>query len=59
MNVISMVRKIHFIPNPTISESALPHFAFSANDAAEFVRVSAFDQLNCPFNRYVGRGSQQ
>jgi hypothetical protein len=59
MNVISMMRKINFITNPMVRESSLPHFSFSGNDAAKFMRVSAFDQLNRALNRYVGSGSQQ
>jgi hypothetical protein len=59
MNVISMMRKVNFIANPMVREPALPHFSFSANDGAEFMRVSAFDQLNRALNRYVGSGSQQ
>ena len=57
MNVISMVHKVHFIPDSMVGESSLPDFAFSANDAAEFMGVSAFDQLNCPLYRYVACGS--
>jgi len=59
MNVISMVRKVHFIANPVIRESALPHLSFSANDAAEFMRISAFDQLDRALEGYVRVRSQQ
>jgi hypothetical protein len=38
-----MVHEIYFIPNPMIGETSFPDFAFSANDAAEFVRISALD----------------
>jgi hypothetical protein len=54
-----MVREIHFIANPMISESSFPDFPFSANNGAEFMRVRAFDQLDRAFEGYVIRRSQQ
>src|SRR5258708_28286661 len=60
MNVISMVHKVHFIANPVVRESSLPYLSFAANDAAEFVRVSAFDQLDRALKAYVtGRRQQE
>ncbi len=60
MNVISMVHKVHFIANPVVRESSLPYLSFAANDAAEFVRVSAFDQLDRALKGYVtGRRQQE
>ena len=59
MNVISMMRKVNFIANPMVREPALPYFSFSANDGAEFMRVSAFDQLNCALEGYAPGGRQQ
>ena len=59
MNVIPMMHEIHFIANPVIRESSLLHLSFSAEDAAEFMRVSAFDQLDRVLKGYVQRGSQQ
>jgi hypothetical protein len=54
-----MVHKIHFIPNPVICESSLPHLSFSANDVAKFMRVTAFDQLDRALEGYVRARSQQ
>jgi hypothetical protein len=59
MNVISMMHEIHFVANPVIGDTALPHLALSANDAPEFMGICAFDQLDCPLDCYVRRGSQQ
>jgi hypothetical protein len=59
MNIISMMDEIHFVANPMIGESSLPHFALSSDDAANFMRVRAFDQLDRAFDGYIGRRSQQ
>jgi hypothetical protein len=59
MNVISMMDEIHFVANPMIGESALPHLALPTNDSAQFMRICAFDQLNGPLDCHVHRGSQQ
>jgi hypothetical protein len=59
MNIILMMREIHFVANAVIGESSLPHFSLSANDPAEFVRICAFDQLNSPLDCHVQGGSQQ
>jgi hypothetical protein len=54
-----MMHEIPFVANPVIGESALPHLALSANDAPQFMGICAFDQLDCPLDCYVRRGSQQ
>jgi hypothetical protein len=59
MNVISMMHEIQFVANPVICKSSLPDLLISANDCPEFVRVGTFDQLDCAFDRYIQRGSQQ
>jgi hypothetical protein len=59
MNVISMMHVIDFIPNPVIRESALPNFLPSTDDAAEFMGVCAFDQLDRALDGYVDRRSQE
>jgi len=59
MNVILMMREIHFVADPVIGESSLPHFSLSANDSPEFMRTCAFDQLNSPLYCHVQGGSQQ
>ncbi len=59
MNVISMTPEIHFAANSMIGESPLPHLALATEDAPEFVRVRALDQLNSPLDRHVHGGSQQ
>jgi hypothetical protein len=46
MNVISMMHEINVVANPMIGESALPDFLIATDDAAEFMRVCAFDQLD-------------
>jgi hypothetical protein len=59
MNVISMMHEINLVANSVIGESPLLHLALSPNDAAEFMRVCAFNQLNGPLNGYVHSGSEQ
>ena len=59
MNVISMMHEIHAIPNPMIGETALPNLALSSENAAEFVRIGAFDQLDGTFDCHIDGGSQQ
>ena len=54
-----MMDEILLITNSMISESALPHFLATTDDAAEFMRVGAFDQLHSPLDGHVDRGSQQ
>ena len=54
-----MMDKILLIANSMISESTLPHFPATTDDAAEFMRVRAFDQLHSVLDGYVDRGSQQ
>ena len=53
------MHEIHFVADPVIGESSLPHFSPSANDSAEFMGISAFDQLNRPLDGHVQGGSQQ
>ena len=45
MNVISMMHEINLIANPMIGESAFPDFLLSTDDASEFMRVRALDQV--------------
>jgi hypothetical protein len=59
MNVISMMREIHFGANPMVSEPSLPDLLLSTDDSAEFMRIRALDQLDSPLNRHVTSGSQQ
>jgi hypothetical protein len=59
MNVISMMHEINVVPNPVIGESALPDLLIASNNAPEFVRVRAFDQLDGPLNSRVACRSQQ
>jgi len=59
MNVIPMMNEIHCIANPVIGEPGLPNLLVAANDRSEFMRVCAFDQLYCAFNRHIGRGRQK
>jgi hypothetical protein len=59
MNVISMMHEINVVANPMIGESALPDFLIATDDAAEFMRVCAFDQLDGSLDRYIVPRSQQ
>lgn len=59
MNVISMMNVIHLVANPMIGESALPNFLVAADQASQFMRVRAFDQLDGPLDRHVARQGQQ
>jgi len=59
MNVISMLYEILIIANPVVGESALPDFAFAAQDLTECMRVAAFDQLNRMLERYAQGGSEE
>ena len=59
MNVILMMREIHFGADPVIGESSLPHFPLAPNDSAEFMGTGAFDQLKGPLDCHVQSGSQQ
>ncbi len=59
MNIVFVIHEIVVITNPVVGESALPDFSLSTKDDSEGVRVSAFDQLNGVFERYVMGRSQQ
>ncbi len=59
MNIISMMREIHFVTNPVVGKSALPDFLCATDDCSEFMRVGALDQLDSAFDRYIVRRSQQ
>ena len=59
MNVVQMMPEIDLISNPMIGESALPDFLIAADDRPKFMRVGAFDQLDCPLDGYVVRRRQQ
>jgi hypothetical protein len=58
MNVISMMQEIFLIANSMVGETSLPNFLRSTEDAPEFMRVRAFDQLNGPLDGDIDRGSQ-
>jgi hypothetical protein len=57
MDVVSMVSEILVVVNPVIGESALPDFTFATEDGSECMRITAFDQLNGMFQRYIICGS--
>jgi hypothetical protein len=59
MNVISMMNVINFISNSMIGEASLPDFGIASDDASEFVRASALDQLDATFDGYVVRGCEE
>jgi len=59
MDIVPMVHEILVIANPVIRESSFPDFSFATEDAAEGMRIAAFDQLNGMFERYVVCGSEQ
>jgi len=59
MNVIAIMDEINLAANSMVGESSLPNFLIATDDRSEFMRVSAFDQLDCAFNRHVGSGSQE
>ncbi|MFY9844875.1 MAG: hypothetical protein WA718_21655 [Terriglobales bacterium] len=60
MNVSPMVSEVVCIANPMIGESALPYLGAASDKTAEFMRVSAFDQLDGALDGYVlSRGKQK
>jgi hypothetical protein len=58
MNVIAMTTKVLRVANAMIRESSLPNF-FPSELHPKRVRVSALDELDCAFQRYIVRRSQQ
>jgi len=58
MNVLSMCCEILGVANAMIGKSALPDCA-AAKLLPESVGVSAFDQLQHPFQGHVARGCKQ
>jgi len=54
-----MVREIHFVANTMVGETAFPDFGLASDDAAEVMRVRAFDQLDGALNGHVVLWSQQ
>ena len=59
MDIVPMVHEILVIANPVIRESSFLDFSFATEDAAEGMRIAAFDQLNGMFERYIICGSEQ
>jgi len=60
MNVILMMNEVADIPNPMISESALPHLGVSPDEGAKLVRKRSLDELNSALDGYVwSRGKQK
>jgi hypothetical protein len=53
VNIGLVMSEIRFVPNSVVSEPALPDFSPVTTNAAEGVRVAAFDELNCMFERHV------
>ena len=53
VNVVLMADEILVIANSVILEAALPDFALPTEDGSEGMGVSAFDELNGVFERYV------
>ena len=54
-----MMDEIQLAANPMIGEASLPDLLIAADNASEFVRIRAFDQLNRAFDGYVVRRSQE
>jgi hypothetical protein len=59
MNVVLVMQEVLFIANSMVGESALPDFAFSSENRPKGLRISAFDELNGVFERYVVCWSQE
>lgn len=54
-----MQRKITRIPNTMVGESTLPNFGLTPAHCTEFVRVTAFNELNSPLDSYIDGWRQQ
>jgi hypothetical protein len=59
VDVIQVMYEVSAISNPVVRESALPDLGVAADEGTEFVRVSAFDQLNRALNSCIKSRSHQ
>lgn len=59
MDIVLMIDEILGVTDAVVGESALPNIFVAAPGCSERVRVSAFDELNGVFKRYIVCGREQ